>query len=212
MNIIELLEKTLSSFSKEFIKSPYLCYTEHGLHARFYAQLISALPKEYLYTDVDNREICSIQKEYRTWNNLGKSKRQNWDIAVIDTASISSQGNIDHDYLPLFSVIEFGLNELLAHLVDDIDRLDHKDANISGKRFIAHFYRLSDKFTRRELSPKSKKILTVAKVKELLKYTKSKIDIYFGVSDITEDNSQGLWIINKDTITPLIAHNCARYE
>jgi hypothetical protein len=40
----ELTESTLVEFCKEFVEHPYLCYTEHGLHALFFARLYERLP------------------------------------------------------------------------------------------------------------------------------------------------------------------------
>ena len=79
----ELTEFALVEFCKEFIEHPYLCYTEHGLHALFFARLYEKLPKSMRYFDFHKHRVCVIQKEYPTDHSLGKSRRQNWDISVI---------------------------------------------------------------------------------------------------------------------------------
>ena len=42
MDIIDSVRSTAKEFCLEFVQNPYLCYTEHGLHARFYAMLYNA--------------------------------------------------------------------------------------------------------------------------------------------------------------------------
>ena len=43
-----IIESALIDFSKEFANSPYLSYTEHGLHAQFYHDFVNKLPLDQL--------------------------------------------------------------------------------------------------------------------------------------------------------------------
>lgn len=139
-----LVQQITREFTLEFIRNPYLCYTEHGLHACFYTMLYNALPSDQRYTTWKNQKVCVIQKEYPTAGNLGKPQRQHWDIAVFKTppSSIISTGKHSFDFLRLSTVVEFGMNEPKEHLIDDIERVCHKDANVD--RGIAVLIELSD--------------------------------------------------------------------
>ena len=44
--VVEVMRDTLTAFCKEFVAQPYLDYTEHGQHARFFTRLYNALPRE----------------------------------------------------------------------------------------------------------------------------------------------------------------------
>jgi len=135
--------KVLEEFLREFVKDPYLCYTEHGLHALFFQRLYAGIdPPTFSFTPPTygrSFEVCRIQKEYRTAEDLELTQRQHWDIAVIG----DRENDANYDSLPLAAVVEFGLNARLDHLVDDILRVRHKDAN-THKAYIVHLYRLSD--------------------------------------------------------------------
>jgi len=63
---------------------------------------------------------------------LGKPQRQHWDIALIQSPPQHNHfSNIStYDYLKLAAVVEFGLNENIVHLQDDIERLSHARANV----------------------------------------------------------------------------------
>lgn len=114
----EIFQQTIVHFTTEFLHNPYLCYTEHGLHALFYAQLYHALPAEQRYLTWQKQRICVLQKEYPTAHNLGKPQRQHWDIALIQNPPQHSRPSDvgAYDYLKLAAVVEFGLNENAAHL------------------------------------------------------------------------------------------------
>jgi lipopolysaccharide biosynthesis regulator YciM len=43
ISVNEKVEQTIRKFVCEFIEDPYICYTEHGQHARFYQMLYEAL-------------------------------------------------------------------------------------------------------------------------------------------------------------------------
>jgi hypothetical protein len=81
----EKVRTVATDFCTEFVKNPYLCYTEHGLHALFYTKLYNALTPAERYTEWAAHRVCVIQKEYPTARSLGKPRRQNWDIALIKT-------------------------------------------------------------------------------------------------------------------------------
>lgn len=196
-----IVEKTISDFCKEFIEHPYLCYTEHGLHARFYHQLYKALPPNLRYTELDGKKICTVQKEYPTADALEKPQRQHWDIAVIQTPLSSHIGKTPtYDYLTLDSVVEFGLNATREHLVDDIDRLCHPNSNVKN-RYIAHFYRLSNKISNRDWSPKSKQLLNINEIYRLVQ--NRDITIFFCVFDDTNRVESDAWHVTRNNITPI---------
>src|SRR6266700_4198811 len=128
-NAVEVTRDTIVAFCQEFIRRPYLCYTEHGHHARCFTQLYNRLRPEDRYTWCNGQELCVLQKEYPTATNLGKSRRQHWDIALIRTPIVAPQRPMAFDYLPLAAAIEFGLNCGSDHLQDDIARLCHPEAS-----------------------------------------------------------------------------------
>jgi hypothetical protein len=80
-DVVDLTRATIIAFCRDFLSRPYLCYTEHGLHALFFSRLYDALPSEERYTYCNDRQLCVLQKEYPTATKLGKSKRQHWDIS-----------------------------------------------------------------------------------------------------------------------------------
>jgi hypothetical protein len=96
------VKETIREFICEFIEKPYLCYTEHGQHARFYQMLFEALDPSQRYLACMGQQICAIQKEYPTASNLGKPQRQHWDIAIIKSPAESvPEKKPSYDYLKL---------------------------------------------------------------------------------------------------------------
>jgi hypothetical protein len=123
--------------------------------------------------DTDVGRICVIQKEYPTAGRLGKTKRQHWDIAVIDKPLKPINGKKpSYDYLKIHSAIEFGLNEDLEHLEDDIIRLCHAEALVKHS-YIIHLYRISDNISNRDLSVRSKQVrehrISIEKITSIFK-------------------------------------------
>lgn len=198
---IQIIRKVIVDFCNEFVKFPYLCYTEHGLHARFYCSLLNALPADQRYVNWEGKRICVIQKEYPTADVLGKHQRQHWDIAVIQSPPSSIHGKSPaYDYLTLNSVVEFGLNANEDHLVDDINRLCHPNSNVINK-FIVHLYRLSYGTCGRDWSPDSSQLLNCQEVSELVQ--NKDVEVYLGLFDSTGQFQSGVWQIEKNKITAL---------
>lgn len=197
--MIDLIRKTINDFCLNFIQNPYKSYTEHGQHALFYSMLYSAIPDDHKFVFWENQKICVIQKEYPTAGKLGKPQRQHWDIAILKSPPESFRsGPGSYDYLRLFAVIEFGLNESEEHLKDDIDRLCHLEGNIEN-RFLVHLYRLSKggaKFSGRDWSSKSPRIRTVEQVRELT--IGKPVEIIYGMSDSTGMYESGIWNITNN--------------
>lgn len=178
-----------------------MCYTEHGQHALFYSMLYNLLPEEQRYITFQNHKICTIQKEYPTAGLLGKPKRQHWDIAVLKSPleCVAAKARI-YDYLKLFAVIEFGLNEAKEHLVDDIERVCHQEANLEHG-FIVHLYRLSESgnlTSGRDWSSKSPKIMTVEEVRQVS--IGKPVEIFLGLTDSTGFHSDGIWTIKDGVV------------
>lgn len=201
----KVVEKSVKDFCIEFVKHPYLCYTEHGQHARFYCLFYNALPQNKRYINWEGKKMCVIQKEYRMADACGKPKRQHWDISIIKSPPTNHCGlTPSYDYLTLDSAVEFGLNEKEEHLVDDINRLCHPKSNVNNK-FIVHLYRISDRGTNkasnRDLSPKSASLLTK---EEIAKLSQNKdVGIFFGQFDSTRKYQSGVWYIYKNSISPI---------
>jgi hypothetical protein len=205
MAINDLVRQSIIKFCSEFIKHPYLCYTEHGQHALFYTQLYNSLPITERYTIWQEQKLGVIQKEYPTAGNLGKSKRQHWDIAVIKTPAESTAKNrTSYDYLKLAAVVEFGMNEAMEHLTDDIERICHHDANLEFG-FIVHLYRLSEPgsllFSKRDWSSNSTCILPIEQVKKLS--MDKPVEIYYGRADSTGKFTSGVWHIHQGKVISL---------
>jgi hypothetical protein len=102
------------------------------------------------------------------------------------------------------------LNCSLIHVKDDIERLSHPDANVH-QGFIAHLYRLSvakARPTRRDLSPRSKKLQVANAIQPLLAGTT--IEIYLGMYDPTNTHPTGLWQITATEIAPVTPPTPAR--
>ena len=195
--MLEIIRNTIKAFCLEFLRNPYLCYTEHGQHAMFYSMLYNALPEEQRYITWGGQKVCVIQKEYPTAGKLGKPQRQHWDIAVLKSPPESIvEGAGSYDYLKLFAVIEFGMNEAEEHLKDDVERLYHPEANLEHA-FIVHLYRLSESsnlFSSRDWSPKSPRIVSLDQAKELSKGLQ--VDIFYGVADSTKQKESGVWLVS----------------
>ncbi|HEX7974139.1 MAG TPA: hypothetical protein VF498_07010, partial [Anaerolineales bacterium] len=101
VNLNELTRQCLASFCFEFLKEPYLAYTEHGLHALFFNQFFCALPETQRYFYWEGHKVGTIQKEYPTAANLSKPQRQHWDIAIIKNPPESRATKLSYDYLKL---------------------------------------------------------------------------------------------------------------
>ena len=204
MDISGILKQTIVQFCTEFMAQPYLCYTEHGQHALFYTRLYNALPPAQRYTTWQGQKVGVVQKEYRTAGNLGKSRRQHWDIAVIDTPPQSiAPKRFSYDYLKLAGVVEFGLNATKEHLLDDLDRLCHPEANVKNK-FIVHLYRLSPArglFSQHDWSPNSARVLIPTEVGRLS--VNKPVEIYYGLADSTGEYENGVWHIVQGQIARL---------
>jgi hypothetical protein len=197
---IEVTRRALLDFCTEFISRPYLCYTEHGMHAMFFSRLYNLLLPENRYTAFNGLELCVLQKEYPTAHNLGKSKRQHWDISVIKTPVIFPSRPNPYDYLPLAAVVEFGMNCSFSHLEDDITRLCHPEANVEN-RFAAHLYRLSSGTNRvsgRDWAPESSILCSRESIRLVLK--DRPVEVFYGVVDETGTNKSGLWYITGQSI------------
>ena len=202
----EFLRGELTDYALTFIRNPYLCYTEHGLHALFYATAFSRLDPEQRYAEWFGQKVCVLQKEYATSGSLGKPRRQHWDIALLKTPLASSTGSYDH--LRLAAAIEFGLNEGAAHLVDDIERLCHPDAN-TDRCFIVHLYRLSAPgapFSGRDWSSGSKQILTP---QQIAGFTMGKpVEVFYGLYDGSGRYVNAAWTIANGAVRPLCTDGC----
>jgi hypothetical protein len=195
--MLETIRTTIIGFCLDFVRNPYLCYTEHGLHALFYTMLYNATPEKQRFITWENQKVCSFQKEYPTAGDLGKPQRQHWDVAVVKSPPESScSGPGCYDYLKLYAVIEFGMNASSEHLTDDIERLCHRGSNLEHG-FIVHLYRLSQSgslFSNRDWSSKSKQILSPDDILELPR--RGSLEIFYGMSDSTGEYKSGVWRIN----------------
>jgi hypothetical protein len=204
-DIISAVRSAVRGFCLEFVADPYLCYTEHGLHARFYTLLYHALPAEGRYTAWQGQQVCVVQKEYATAGNLGKPRRQHWDVAVIKSPPESPLGDrpLSYDTLKLAAAVEFGMNEAEEHLVDDIERLCHPDAKVE-QGFLVHLYRLSRpgaRFSNRDWSPRSRRILSPERVAELARGRP--VEVYYGMHDSTGTHPSGAWRLSPGAAEPL---------
>jgi hypothetical protein len=204
MNILEIVRQNIVSFCLEYVKCPYLCYTEHGQHALFFAKLYSSLPEDLRYATYQHHKVCILQKEYPTATDLGKSQRQHWDVAILSVPLTSGiDGSKTYDYLKLAAAIEFGLNEASGHLEDDIERLGKSSPNVE-QGFIVHLYRLSNaeqKISGRDWSQNSTRVLTHEQV-SILSRGKS-AEIYYGMADSTGKYNPGVWHIKSGQMSKL---------
>ncbi len=196
MTLDIIISKAIEEFCIDFVNNPYLCYTEHGIHAYFYSNLYNTIPRDQKYVYVRDKKMCIIQKEYPTNHNLGKSKRQNWDIAVIAPEQINT--NSLYDFLKLDSVIEFGLNEPLDHLKDDLERLSHQEANVRNK-YVVHLHRISgngmERVSGRDWSPRSKRIVGLADITQIV--VDSDVVIYYAIFDESNTLEMGVWKVTS---------------
>jgi hypothetical protein len=202
-----LTKDTLIAFCKEFVEHPYLCYTEHGLHARFLQQLHDAFGANNLLREDEfgGQRVGLLQKEYPTNRPFDRSRRQNWDAAVIRHPIVPIALSHPYDHLPLAAVVEFGLNYGAGHLLSDLERLSHDDAQVDAP-MIAHLYRLSmagAQNSKRDISPNSAAILPLARVCELSALF-PKVTVYSGIADVTRDDGKCLWSISAGVSEQLI--------
>lgn len=171
-DVARIVEQSIEGFIQNFVVNPYDCYTEHGQHALFFTKLYEAFQKDKRYLNIKvapdkSIRVCAIQKEYPTKVDLGKERRQNWDIAVIKEHYAESR----YDYLDLSAIVEFGMNASLDHLIDDFLRVSHPDAN-ADHRYIVHLYRLSeasDQLSGRDWSANARDIKKIDEIKQLMK-------------------------------------------
>jgi hypothetical protein len=196
------LALVLESFCLDFLANPYQAYTEHGLHALFFAQLYNALPEEERFFNWcwDNKDIriCRIQKEYPMASDSGKSRRQHWDISIIkNPPEIHPYKTPKYDYFKLEAAIEFGMNEGKEHLEDDIERLSYLDAWVE-KGIVVHLYRISEKFSGRDCSPRSRRILSPEDVLCLLnELSADNIEVHYVQVGNPNTQKNGYWHISK---------------
>lgn len=193
MNISDKLEGLAEVFSNEFLLNPYLAYTEHGLHALFFNFLLTKLGQEKitLFSEWKEQRVCLIQKEYPTAANFERSRRQNWDISILECPLKSLKENEPNsfDFFSLEAVFEFGLNASFKHLESDIERLAHKDANLKNA-YIMHFYRLSEagaRFSSRDCSTNSKSILFPDQIEQQIKG--KKVTVFYALVDLTQKHT-----------------------
>jgi len=192
------VENSIKKLLTEFGDQPYMCYTEHGIHARFYQILAEAIKNSGIKGTFEfqkSMQIGLIQKEYPTKNHLGRTQRQHWDIAIIDPKQPKPKNNqhnlTGYDFLKLHSVVEFGLNDSLEHLIDDIDRLLHNDSNVELK-YIVHLMRSSEnstpKVSRRDLTDKYKNYKDILNIPTVL--THKETSKQYKITDINSDMSE----------------------
>ncbi len=203
-DVVQITRSTLIDFCLDFLKHPYLCYTEHGMHALFFTRLYGALAAEDRYSELLGQQFCVVQKEYPTAGNLGRSRRQHWDVSVIRRPVVAPVRTSAFDYLPLAAVVEFGLNCDSNHLVDDIQRLSHPDSNVQNG-FVVHLYRLSnskEKFSGRDLSPDTTILFDKQSVQTVLNNYKEPpwLEVLYGIADSTKAYKSGLWSITKQGV------------
>jgi hypothetical protein len=192
MKTNEIVNEVLESLTTEFIANPYLCYTEQGFHALFFTMLFNRLPPEDRYSQLGDKKVSIIQKEYPTFHKLKDTKRGHWDIAVLEAPLVPLKAP-SYDYLKVDSAVEFGLNESLRHLEGDIKRLNDMESNVTHK-FIAHFYRLSEAESFRDWNPRSKRIVSSEEVAKRMKGTD--IIAYYALDDRTHNLKRAFRIVN----------------
>jgi len=182
-----LVHSVLRDFCLEFYSEPYLCYTEHGLHALFFSRLYDALPEDRRYFEWNGQKVCAIQKEYATADDLGKSKRQHWDIAVLRNPPVTRMEH-PYDFFEIDAAVEFGLNEGKDHLLEDMRRLSHPSSNVKTG-YAVHLYRISEGVSKRDLSPRSARIWpgesAAEKDKLLAEVRKTNVTVYYVFVDAT---------------------------
>ena len=201
---VETVREVLHEFCSRFVEDPYLCYTEHGWHAFFYTLLYNALPADQRYVPWQAHGVCAVQREYPTAGALGKPKRQHWDIAVISSPPQSAKAEpSSYDYLRLAAVVEFGMNAPEEHLLDDIERLCHREANLEHG-FIVHLYRLSQagaKISERDGSSDSRQVLTLDQVVRLA--AGKPVEVFYALCDSTGKHGCAAWVIREGVVEPV---------
>ena len=213
-SVMGIVSYVLRKFCLEFISQPYLCYTEHGLHALLFARLFDALWEDERFTDWKRRKVCVLQKEYPTAHDLDKPKRQHWDLSVIKTPpeSMAEGDQPEYDYLKLAAAIEIGLNEPEEHLREDTRRLYHERANID-RGFVLHLYRLSKPgapISGRDWSYSSPRIVSAERAKHILEEEHSKatvdreIEVLYALTGETGEHKEGAWLIRREETTRLL--------
>jgi len=195
MKPCEIVDETLDVLTKEFIANPYSCYTEQGFHALFFSMLFNRLPPEERYAQLGDKKVSTIQKEYPTFHKLKGTKRGHWDIAVLETPLIPLKSPA-YDFLKVNSAVEFGLNESIRHLKEDIKRLTANESNVTNK-FLAHFYRLSESESHRDWNPRSKRIADSDEILEEMKGTD--IVAYYAIVDRTRGLKRACRITSSGT-------------
>jgi len=194
MDQVAMVRHTIIRFCHEFVEDPCLCYTERGQHSLFYTMLFNVLPEDRRYATCNGRRLCVLQNEYRTASDLSKSRRQHWDIALLQRPLQAVPDRPPaYDHLKLAAAVEFGMNVGQKHLMEDIRRLSHPEAHV-GQGFVMHLYRLSQPgalFSNRDWSPNSKRILTPHRVSQLARDTQ--VEIYYGMHDSTRKHESGVW-------------------
>jgi len=199
-----IIEEAIKDFSTEFLGSPYLCYTEHGIHALFYCRLYARIPENERYMYFGGKKVCIIQKEYPTADKLDKSMRSHWDVAVLQSPPEPIPKKVPpYDYLKVRSAIEFGMNETKAHLADDISRLSHPCSYVEHG-YIVHLYRIynpGQKVSEKDWSSR-REILTPNKVSNLV--GSKNVNVYYVITNKTEYCNAGFWLISSNNITRIM--------
>lgn len=209
MNLESTFMAVSTSFCRDFVSHPYSCYTEHGLHAFFFSQLFDAIPPDERFVEHCGRKVCVVQKEYPTADRLTRSRRHHWDIAVIKSPSTPPRATpLSYDRLPLFAAAEFGLNEGDKHLKQDFERLMHPRSNLE-KRFIFHFFRLSDSGSRvsaRDISPQSKRFISAESLRQRAEnlLAGSPVTLFLAIANETMPSMNGVWKIHEGITTEIV--------
>jgi len=177
----ETVDEALEGLCREFLATPYLFYTEQGLHAMFFCMLFNRLSPEERYSLLGDKKVSVVQKEYPTSHKLKDSRRGHWDISILEDPLIPIRSP-DYDFLKVNSAVEFGLNESIRHLKGDIKRLTANESNVANK-FLAHFYRLSESESHRDWNPRSRRIATPGEVFDEVKGTD--VIAYYAIADQT---------------------------
>lgn len=213
-SVMGIVSYVLRKFCLEFASQPYLCYTEHGLHALLFARLFNALWDDERFADWEGRKVFVVQKEYPTAHDLDKPKRQHWDLSVIKTPpETRAEGDQPkYDFLKLAAAIEVGLNEPEEHLREDIRRLYHEKANLD-QGFVLHLYRLAKPgalISRRDWSYSSPRMVTVERARDILEEQASEaagdqeVEVLYAVAGETGAHEAGVWLIKQGQVARLV--------
>jgi hypothetical protein len=190
----EVVRCALEDFLTDFLESPYLCYTEHGMHALFYHRLMNSLPNESLHIRVGGRDVCAVQKEYRMGSDVGKSRKAHWDIAVLEKSQSAESENW-YDNLRLNSVAEFGLNSDGGHFEDDVERLSHELSGVLNC-FIVNLYRYSKSLTGRDWQNEHEAFVSPIEMNNTIRKHGNKVVAYFAMVDDTTGRRDGPYRID----------------